>query len=674
MIFGDISSFINQPSLTGIQRVVAEVFVRLVKAGELSLAILHYDQREDLFDVMTEKQIFQCLRDGDKDIAFSDCCKVGVDDFKEGDLLFDLDSVWDTVTPKRTDLYPRLKRRGVKIISYVYDITPVLAPRLTDLGVVHFFSYFIAAAVGYADVIMSETESGIAEVNELKKRLGLPVVPGYATWLGCDFTKREIGDFEPDATLAAATERRFVLMVGTLQPLKNHDVVLDAFEKSLFKKGLSLVIAGKVGWDVDRLVKRIESHPLLNKQLFLLTRLDDASINYLYKKAFCLAFSTIREGFGLPTVEALQHGTPVLESNMPVLREVGGDFCRYFDPKSPDSFIDAITPLLESETLYRALREKVAEYKPVTWDEVAEKISGILREYHPQFDKRAFREPAQTKTFTPYVLGGEIGYSQNFSGLSFDLLENLWTASREVSMPLQVSGGGDETFLELDCQTFGPCQPCTIRIGDFVIVDEAICGDARILRRIPRGAFDEEGRGVLRISLPKATSPRALKISNDRRILGLRIRSLRIVDAAEHFKCETSRTYFFGSDDGAKARSFFRYGLSHVEREFAWTDGHTAKMLVNPQTPAGADATLLFHYRAFRPRGRVVIYVNGTRLPIQRLGKCGCLKVAVPAALRGRDGLLSVKFFLPDATSPKARGISEDARELGIRLQSFSVQ
>ena len=145
MIFGDISSFINQPSLTGIQRVVAEVFVRLVKAGELSLAILHYDQREVFFDVMTEKQIFQCLRDGDKDISFSDCRKVGVDDFREGDLFFDLDSVWDTVTPKRTELYPKLKRRGVKIISYVYDITPVLAPRLTDLGVVHFFSYFIAA-------------------------------------------------------------------------------------------------------------------------------------------------------------------------------------------------------------------------------------------------------------------------------------------------------------------------------------------------------------------------------------------------------------------------------------------------------------------------------------------------------------------------------------------------
>ncbi len=676
MIFGDISSFINQPSLTGIQRVVAEVFLRIVREKELDIAILHYDQRKRYFDILTDEQVYQCLHDGEKDLIFFNCSKATVDDFKEGDVFFDLDSVWDTVTPKRTELYPELKSRGVKIISYVYDITPVLAPKLTDLGVVHYFGYFIAATVKYADAIMSETESGINEVNELKKTLGLPVVPGYSTWLGSDFASHDLTGFKPDMELEKATRNKFVLMVGTLQPLKNHKVVLDAFDKALFKRGLSLVIAGKIGWDVDDFVKRVNGHPLLGKQLFMLNKLDDASINYLYKKAFCLAFSTIREGFGLPTVEALQHGLPVLESDIPVLREVGGDFCRYFDPYSPDSFVKAVTPLLESESEYREFRKKAASYRPVTWDDVARKVTDILRIYHPKRDSKVFNgKSGEVINYKEYEIGKEIGFSSAFAGLSFDIIENLWTCSREVRIPLKVSGSMEDSFLALHCSPFGAPfvkeQPCTMLLNNRMIGRISVGGEIKQIFRIPRQAFGRDGYNILTLLLPGAISPRALKISNDRRLLGLLLKSLRIVSGAEYFKCKRESPYHFGSDNNATARPFFLYGLSHIEREFTWTDGRTAKMLINPN--GCGRAKFKFRYESYRQPERLVVYANGRRVAIRRLGRRGFFNFTVPEKVRKESGLISVTFVLPDAKSPKESGESTDSRKLGIRLYSFTV-
>ena len=673
MIWADVSSYISQPSCTGIQRVVAEILSRIVRKASAPVFLLHYDSFNDGFDILDEEQVYECLEKGHKELDYSRCNFVSVDDFRENDLFFDLDSQWDLVTPKRTTLYPKLKSRGVFILSYIYDITPVLDPRLTDLNIVKYFSYYLGAVLAYADAIMSETESGIREVNALRHELGLESVPGYATWLGCDFSnKKDMVSFAPDDMLQKATARPFVLMVGTLQPLKNHQVILDAFDKGLFARGLNLVMAGKIGWDVDELVSRIKSHPLLDKQLFLLTKLDDASIDYLYRKAFCLAFSTLREGFGLPTVEALQHGTPVLASNLPVLQEVGGDFCRYFEPHSAANFIDVITPLLDSKEEYQAFRKKAASYKAVGWNEVADKVLEVLRRYHPGKEVRPLSRPERL-AYAKYEVGEPLRPHPSFNGLLYDIVGTIWTYLKVVRIPLEVQGELDGLFLAIHCSPFLINQSVEITANGLPLGKTLLCGNSNIQYRIPRHYFGAHGKLLMQLSLPDATSPLEHNLSQDRRMLGLLLTSFKIEKAEKVFEVNYGERLFFGNDLGAGAQRFFLYGLSYIERDYAWTDGQTVKMCFYVGRTHRKAVTLSINCKTFLPQERVVVYANRRRVAKLELeGPCD-FTVRIPASRIDGRGLLTVHLVLLDAKSPADIGLSADKRKLGLRFHSLVV-
>lgn len=135
----------------------------------------------------------------------------------------------------------------------------------------------------------------------------------------------------------------FYLALGTLEPRKNHHTILDAFD-TLWQRGCEqrLVLVGTPGWQVDALLARIATHPELGQRLFHLTGLDDAHLGLLYRHAQALLYLSLDEGFGLPVLEAAHLGCPVITSDIPVLRETGGDWPCYIDPASPAALIAAL--------------------------------------------------------------------------------------------------------------------------------------------------------------------------------------------------------------------------------------------------------------------------------------------------------------------------------------------
>ena len=129
--------------------------------------------------------------------------------------------------------------------------------------------------------------------------------------------------------------------MGTLEPRKNHAMLLDAFERVWRTHPQSrLVIVGRFGWMCNDLVKRILHHAQYARSLFLFTNLSDAELAYCYEHATAFVFPSHAEGFGLPIVEALQHGLPVMASDIPIHREVVSDFCAYFDQHDPEELCD----------------------------------------------------------------------------------------------------------------------------------------------------------------------------------------------------------------------------------------------------------------------------------------------------------------------------------------------
>lgn len=381
MIYIDISEMVKVSFVSGIQRVVREVTSRWLK-DDKKVTLLSYDFNQEYFRIIDSQEYLRwCERkNSGKDIFTNKSLRI--DDFDTECIFFDMDSVW--MNPlKRSYLLPRLKERGVKIAAHIYDIIPVTEPFYChELTVLHFLEY-IEAQIEHSDMIIANAQATIDAINKLTEgtdRAEKGKVNGKVVRLGADI-RSNVNTKEANKRVEEITSKgKYVLMVGTMEPRKNHKFVLDAFEQGLFEKGINLVFAGRVGWNMEDFLEYIQGHKLLDKQFFYVNNGSDADITYLYNNALLVAFPSFNEGFGLPIIEAYDHGTPVLAANIPVLREVGLDFCEYFDLDNSDEFIRLVTEYAEDEEKRNQIVNRLKEYKKVTWDECARDMYNELSE------------------------------------------------------------------------------------------------------------------------------------------------------------------------------------------------------------------------------------------------------------------------------------------------------
>jgi glycosyltransferase involved in cell wall biosynthesis len=137
--------------------------------------------------------------------------------------------------------------------------------------------------------------------------------------------------FDAENIFLEMSVRTSFLMVGTLEPRKAHAHVLDAFQ--LLWAGnhdVNLFIVGKQGWNVDDLCNRVRLHPECGQRLIWLEAISDEYLEKIYALADCLIVASEGEGFGLPLIEAATHKLPIIARDLPVFREVAGDFAFYF--------------------------------------------------------------------------------------------------------------------------------------------------------------------------------------------------------------------------------------------------------------------------------------------------------------------------------------------------------
>jgi glycosyltransferase involved in cell wall biosynthesis len=253
--------------------------------------------------------------------------------FSPGDVLLMLDSSWE----RYREFYPAFREAraaGVPIYTVVYDLLPLsLPPGNFVPGGKEWFEGWFREALRESDGLLCISRSVAEDVQRYIKAAGDPAhSPRVGFWhLGSDIATgaKKVAP-SPIVTRLALGE--FLLMVGTIEPRKSHAVALDAMERLWAAGGdLKLCIAGKEGWMVDDLMKRIREHAQFGKRLFLLEQTSDSDIHALYAEAAGVLCLSKGEGFGLPIVEAANCGTPVLCSDIPVFREVAGSFATYVD-------------------------------------------------------------------------------------------------------------------------------------------------------------------------------------------------------------------------------------------------------------------------------------------------------------------------------------------------------
>jgi len=146
---------------------------------------------------------------------------------------------------------------------------------------------------------------------------------------------------------------RYFLFVSTIEPRKNLDVLLDAWNSlpSSVSRENSLVIAGMEGWRAEETMRRIEEAMKNNSAIRRLGYVPGADLPALMGGAQALVYPSLYEGFGFPVVEAMATGCPVITSNVSSLPEVAGEAAFLVDPRSASEIAAAIQKLAESESL-----------------------------------------------------------------------------------------------------------------------------------------------------------------------------------------------------------------------------------------------------------------------------------------------------------------------------------
>jgi glycosyltransferase involved in cell wall biosynthesis len=172
--------------------------------------------------------------------------------------------------------------------------------------------------------------------------------------------------------------KKFLLAVGSLNPTKNFPSLVNAYIQSSLSNDLPLVIVGSVNRDVFRSFGSLHDHPMV----IWVGGVSDAKLRALYENAAAFVFPSLYEGFGIPPLEAMQCGCPVVASQAPAVLEVCGDAAVYFDHRDYRTIAPAIESLLQNveqgSRLIKLGRQQAAKF---SWDISAERLLSALVEF-----------------------------------------------------------------------------------------------------------------------------------------------------------------------------------------------------------------------------------------------------------------------------------------------------
>ena len=228
-------------------------------------------------------------------------------------------------------------------------------------------------------MIITDTETIRQEINE---HLQIPLarivtVSGAAR--SC-FRRLEF-DQTTDTRKRLGIGDEFLLYVGTIEPRKNLLTLVRAFEAVLSRREsrLQLVIAGRKGWMVDDLFAYVKRSPASSSIIFT-GYLSDDQLAALYSSCTLFVYPSLYEGFGLPPLEAMACGAPVIASRIPSMAEVLGSAAKLIAPERVTELSEAIVQLLDDASLRQRLslagKKCVGDF---SWDQAARSVRDVYQ-------------------------------------------------------------------------------------------------------------------------------------------------------------------------------------------------------------------------------------------------------------------------------------------------------
>jgi glycosyltransferase involved in cell wall biosynthesis len=375
-LFVDISELVNRDARTGVQRVTRSLLSELMRNAPAEYRVCPVYADTATCGYRYANQFVNHFLNRDEQNEEDD-----VIEFKAGDFFLGLDLQHHVVEAQENYLLA-LRQRGVRIFFVVYDLLPIMLPESFPVGSKEGHERWLRVLSLY-DGAFCISKSVADELSGwMSENVTHRLRPFSINWfhLGADI-KSSVPSMGLDDSSEKIIEQLknscSFLMVGTVEPRKGQDQVIEAFDELWAQRqNVNLVIVGKQGWMVDALAERLRQHPQRDKHLFWLEGISDEYLEKLYEASSCLIAASKGEGFGLPLIEAAQYKLPIIARDIPVFREVAGEYAFYFNSLDSHGLSKEINAWLE---LYKAGKHAKSDEMPwLTWGQSAERLKEAL--------------------------------------------------------------------------------------------------------------------------------------------------------------------------------------------------------------------------------------------------------------------------------------------------------
>jgi glycosyltransferase involved in cell wall biosynthesis len=263
----------------------------------------------------------------------------------------------------REDYLVRLQRYGLRPLYFLHDLIPMTFPEYGRPGEAERHRRRLSTMLTTAHgLIVNSSVTGL-ELEAHARRLGVVVPP----WMSAHLAPTV---FSAPATRRLIPEPYFVVL-GTIEPRKNHLLLLKLWRRMVEELGQHaprLVVIGQRGWECEQVVDMLDRCEALRGIVVELPGCDDAALVTWLHHAQALLFPSFAEGYGIPLVEALSLGTPVIASDLPVFREIASDIPEYLDPLDGLGWRQALLDYSETDSPKRAAQlSRMEDWQTPTW-------------------------------------------------------------------------------------------------------------------------------------------------------------------------------------------------------------------------------------------------------------------------------------------------------------------
>ncbi len=270
-------------------------------------------------------------------------------------------------------------QNSLKVMN-IYDVTFIKYPNYIN-SVVKTYTERVKRCLQWTDLVLTISESSKKDIIEYLK---VDPEKVYVTPLASHYYPNYLSEEITESLEKQANydfSKPYLLFVSTIEPRKNINAIITAFNflKGKYKIEHQLILIGKKGWNYEPIFAAIENSPWKN-QIHHLDYLSNELVALFYSKADIFVYPSYYEGFGLPVLEAMTLGAPVITSNTSSIPEVTGDAAILIDPKDSIQLAEAILKVISDSHLRQTLVNKGKERSQLfSWKKTAKETLKAYR-------------------------------------------------------------------------------------------------------------------------------------------------------------------------------------------------------------------------------------------------------------------------------------------------------